>query len=101
MFKKDMVLQPWQSAIRIQFNFERVYCIQEGHNLLLQDGNLLPVTTVYTGGKALIGRNDPYQIGLDYNDDARAFRAALDQRAIESVAANNPAYVDPDGNPHY
>lgn len=89
MFKKDMLLQPWQSAIRIQFNFERVYCIQEGHNLLLNDGNLLPVTTVYTGGKALIGRNDQYQTGLDYNDDARAFRAALDQRAIEAAGVYN------------
>ena len=79
-FKKDLVLQPWQSPIRIAFRFETVWCVREGNNLLLSNGELLPFTRVITNGKCLVGLNDPYQTGLDYSEDSKAFRNALQQR---------------------
>ncbi len=82
-FKKDLILQPWQTDIRIQFNFEVVYCIKDGENLVLQDGKLFPITIVYSEFGPLIGFNDPYQTGLDYNEKAIAFRKALDERNSE------------------
>lgn len=81
-FKKYLVLQPWQTALQIDFRFERVYVVREGNTLLLKDGGLLQITFVYTNGKALVGRDDPYQLGLDYSDDAKAFLAAIQERAV-------------------
>lgn len=94
--KRDLPpLQPWQTAIRISFRFERVYCIlNSDKSLVLSNGEAEPVTAVYANGKALLGKNDYLQTGLDYNDDARAFRKALSARArCEPMQSTNPTPI--------
>lgn len=86
-FKKYLFLQPWQIAVRIDFTFERVWCVREGNNLLLKDGSLLPITTVYANGKALTGRDDAYQTGISHTEEGKAFQNALMQREMEKANA--------------
>lgn len=83
-FKKDLpITKPWQTGIRIAFRFETVWCIRIGHSLLEVGGALLPITEVYLRDRVLIGRDDAYQAGLDYSEDAKTFRNALNEREKE------------------
>ena len=88
-FKKELpTMQPWQTACRIQFRFETVWCIMDkskAESLLLKDGSTVAVATVHNQFGSLIGLADPYQTGLDYNEQALSFRNALDERNMESA----------------
>jgi len=53
-------------------------------NLILSDGALKCATVILRDGRHLVGEDDYLQIGLDYNQDAKDFRAALTERAQEA-----------------
>lgn len=87
-FKKDLKLPhpTWQAAMRIAFQFETVWCIREDNDLLLRDGGKVRITVVRThNGEYLIGKDDPYQLGMDYSQQAKTFQAAIMQRAIDQA----------------
>lgn len=81
--KRDLpLLNPHQTAIRIAFTFETVYCVKQDQSLVRLDGGLVPVAIVRNAGNSAIGLNDPYQPGE--SADVRAFRSALFDRAADS-----------------
>lgn len=71
-----------QCVVRVDFLFSYAFCILQGGDLVMQDGSLLDVTTVATGERLLIGRNDPYQFGCD-TEDMRVFCNALQDRSAD------------------
>jgi len=90
-FQKHARVQPQESLIRIRFTYEIVYAVHFDGKLKQVDGTWLPFTVVYTNGKGLVGRNDPYQQGLHPSDshplysEIVAFRNALDEREREKA----------------
>jgi hypothetical protein len=83
-YLKDLPRTKWQTAVKIEFRFEVVYCLLEREHIVCKDGNLMKVAVVHRSGKqTLIGRADYLQTGIDWFEDGKQFQSALTERAIE------------------
>lgn len=80
-FKSMLPCQPYETIVRVDFAFERVYCKLNGAALVLKDGQLMPIATVFCQDmQPMMGKSDPYQVGCSHTPEGRRFLEALLER---------------------
>lgn len=78
-------LQPGQTAIRIAFRGEVVWCVLDGNALVANDGSKFPFAEVNIDGIRYCGLLLDDYSSLDYCPAACAFRDAMQARQREGA----------------
>lgn len=89
--KKELVLQPWESAKRVEFRWCIAWCVFHGDKLVMEDGGKLELAFIHSKLGVLVGSADPYQAGSDIesrnhaSEKDKAFFNALWERQSQTA----------------